>query len=118
MKLSEKLQLPPKAGVFVLNAPRDLKFDFRILKKVEDRTTVLLFATSAAVLEKLGKPVIDSAKDDQLSWVAYPKAGKLETDLNRDKLVQLLKPHGIEGVRLVSIDDTWSAMRFRPIRNR
>lgn len=43
-----------------------------------------------------------------------PKAGKLGTDLNRDKLFKLVEPHGIEGVRLVSIDDTWSAMRFRP----
>jgi hypothetical protein len=26
------------------------------------------------------------AKEDRIAWLAYPKAGKLDTDLNRDIL--------------------------------
>ena len=45
----------------------------------------------------------------------YPKGGaKAGTDLNRDVLWQLVGPRGWTGVSLVAIDDTWSAMRFRP----
>ena len=37
----------------------------------------------------------------------------LGTDLNRDALWKLMEPEGFEGVRLVSLDETWSAMMFR-----
>ena len=46
-------------------------------------------------------------------WIAYPKAKKLGTDLNRDSLWKAMEPEGFEGVRLVSLDETWSAMMFR-----
>jgi hypothetical protein len=45
---------------------------------------------------------------------AYPKAGKLGTDLNRDVLAALLAGQGVQPVRQVAIDETWSALRFRP----
>jgi hypothetical protein len=118
MELSKKLQVPDDTGVFVTNAPENMrkKLDLKLLTKYEVGAPVLLFAKNAADVQKLGKPAVDSAKADHLSWIAYPKAGKLDTDLNRDKLVELLREKGIEGVRLVSIDETWSAMRFRPVR--
>ena len=34
--------------------------------------------------------------------------------LNRDILVNAASAHGLQPVRQVSIDDTWSALRFRP----
>jgi hypothetical protein len=56
-----------------------------------------------------------AAREDRLVWVVYPKVGKLGTDLNRDALARLvMKDAGIRPVRQVSIDDTWSALRFRP----
>jgi hypothetical protein len=115
MELSKKLQLPPESAVFVVDTPKGLKLDLKISKN-QKGLPVLLFARNAADLMKNGKAAIDSAIVDGLSWIAYPKAGKLDTDLNRDKLVEFMRPHRIEGVRLVSIDETWSAMRFRPIR--
>jgi hypothetical protein len=48
-----------------------------------------------------------------LVWVAYPKAGKLGTDLNRDRLWQLVQDEGIRPVRQIAIDEVWSALRFR-----
>jgi len=118
MELAKKLQLPPETGVFVLNAPGNLKMDLKVLKKHAAGGPVLLFANNVAILERLSDLVVVSARADSISWIAYPKAGKLGTDLNRDELFRLMKPHGIEGVRLVSIDDTWSAMRFRPARSK
>jgi len=40
--------------------------------------------------------------------------GKPGTDLNRDRLAAALADRGVQPVRQVSIDDTWSALRFRP----
>ena len=57
---------------------------------------------------------IAAARADRLAWVSYPKGGQLGTDLNRDRLVAALSAHGVQPVRQVSIDDTWSALRFHP----
>ncbi|MEV6740775.1 hypothetical protein AB0N14_29045 [Streptomyces sp. NPDC051104] len=45
---------------------------------------------------------------------AVPKGGKLGTDLNRDTLAAALYEGGVRPVRQIAIDDTWSALRFRP----
>ena len=47
--------------------------------------------------------------------MAYPKAGQLGTDLNRDRLHVHMRERGLKTVRQVSLDDTWSAMRLRPL---
>jgi hypothetical protein len=43
-----------------------------------------------------------------------PKAGRLDTDLNRDSLAAALRERGLRAVRQIAIDDVWSALRFRP----
>ncbi|GFJ88613.1 hypothetical protein [Phytohabitans rumicis] len=57
---------------------------------------------------------LDAARADRLAWIAYPKAGQLGTDLNRDRLAATLAGRGVRPVRQVSIDPVWSALRFRP----
>ena len=57
-----------------------------------------------------------TARPDGLLWLCYPKGtSKVKTDVNRDILNRrLAEEYGLEGVAMVSIDDTWSAMRFKP----
>ncbi len=50
-------------------------------------------------------------KPGQSLFVANQPFG---TDLNRDSLWELLSGDGIRPVRQIAIDDTWSALRFRP----
>jgi hypothetical protein len=117
MDLSKKLQIPARTPILLIDPPPGFDLGAQIPKK-DAGAAVLMFAANSKQLMAKGKPAIDAAKEDRLSWIAYPKAGQLGTDLNRDKLFQLVKPYGIEGVRLVSIDEVWSAMRFRPGRRR
>ena len=56
-----------------------------------------------------------AARADRLAWIGYPKGGQLGTDLNRDRLVAAPAARGVQPVRQVSIDQTWSALRFRPV---
>jgi len=54
-------------------------------------------------------------KKDGLFWICYPKgSSKIKTDLNRDILWAAMGKFGLAGVSLISIDNVWSAMRFRP----
>jgi hypothetical protein len=39
---------------------------------------------------------------------------QLGTDLNRDRLVAALADQGVQPVRQIPVNDTWSALRFRP----
>ena len=72
------------------------------------------FVSARAELATVAVPAIAAASRDELAWIAYPKAGKLGTDLNRDLLAAALADKGVQPVRQVAIDETWSALRFRP----
>lgn len=75
---------------------------------------VVAFARNADDLQTVAGPALEAARQDRLAWIAYPKAGKLGTDLNRDVLARLLTGQGVQPVRQIAIDETWSALRFRP----
>jgi hypothetical protein len=75
----------------------------------------VLFAPDAATLDATVKDALDALPVDGLLWVAYRKGGaKAGTDLNRDILQERLARHGLVGVSLISLDDSWSGMRVRP----
>jgi hypothetical protein len=112
--LSEKLQIKPGESLVILNPPSGVSLPAST-KGAEPATAsaVIGFAVSRDDLDHLG-PVIVAARADRLAWIGYPKGGKLGTDLNRDRLAQALACEAIQPVRQVSIDETWSALRFRP----
>jgi len=116
MDLQTKLQIPRGSKIRIIDCPDDIDLGLATLDR--DSAGVLIFARDSSSLKSRGKIAIRAAKADQLSWIAYPKAGQLGTDLNRDKLSKLLEPEGVSPVRQVSIDGTWSALRFRPSKNR
>ena len=79
-----------------------------------DATAVLAFVLRSQQLASAGGPALTAAQEDRLAWIAYPKAGQLGTDLDRDRLVAAAREHGVQPVRQVAIDRVWSALRFRP----
>lgn len=115
MILSKKLQIPIGTSIYVVDAPKGFDLGMRISNEASG-ASALVFAIDTKALKAKAKPAIDAAREDRLSWIANAKAGQLGTDLHRDKLNEFMKHFGIEGVRMVSIDDVWSAMRFRPSR--
>jgi hypothetical protein len=51
---------------------------------------------------------------DGILWISYQKiSAKQDGDLNRDILRELLAEHNLKAVSLISINDVWSAMRFK-----
>lgn len=77
---------------------------------------VQLFATDVAELDRLAPAALRAVKPDGLLWCCYPKGtAKIKTDLNRDRGWDIVTAAGWEGIAIVSIDDTWSALRFRPL---
>jgi hypothetical protein len=112
VSLTAKLQIKQGQTVSVINPPSGVDLDVPTVEDSED--TALLFVRNRDELDALGEPFFRAAREDRLAWLAYPKAGQLGTDLNRDILWELTKPRGVRPVRQVSLDQVWSALRFRP----
>ncbi len=115
--LAAKLQIKPGTHVAVVGAPPDGPDLTGIGPQAADPATadaVIAFVVLAAELGGPASPAIAAARADKLAWIAYPKAGQLGTDMNRDRLAALVTELGVRPVRQVALDDVWSALRFRP----
>jgi hypothetical protein len=117
MDLAGKLQLKPGQSVSIVNAPADAALDLAdhpVADQPGGADAVIVYCTNRAELERLRDDVVSPARRDALTWVAYPKARQLDTDLTRDVLAELVRVHGVQPVRQVSLDGVWSALRLRP----
>lgn len=118
MDISARLQIKPGQTVAVTGAPPGLPplADAEVNPAAGPGSADVLvaFVRLAGELDTVAAPAVAAARLDKLAWVAYPKAGQLGTDLDRDTLAGLLAAHGVQPVRQVAIDGTWSALRFRP----
>jgi hypothetical protein len=98
----DALELP--AGATITDARGSDQLDF-----------LQVFVSESADLDREMPAAIAAVRPDGLLWVSYRKGGrKAGTDLNRDIIWERLQPLGVVGVSMISLDDTWSAMRFRP----
>jgi hypothetical protein len=108
----DKVLFKPDEKVFVINPPKGAPQLPRPAKAIDLADAVLLWATREAHLPKYSEP-LGAVPPEAVLWVCYPKPGKLETDLGRDKLWMFMKGKGFVPVRVVSVDDTWSAFSFK-----
>ncbi len=58
----------------------------------------MVFFAKLADLDSAGAPMIEAARADRIAWAAYPKAGQLGTDLNRDVPWKALEKKGVQPV--------------------
>jgi len=118
--LAKKLLVKPGHRAALVNAPAGFA---KRLEPLPDGASVaegagpgndlvLAFAKDSTELQRVASSAARLVKSDGLLWICYPKGG--QSDLSRDVLWDVLSKEGLTGVSLVSVDATWSAMRFRP----
>ena len=106
----------------VLNAPAPIEQAFVKLgfktgfdKKTQSTNTLVFINNNDTYLNFL-KNNLKNVAPDSVLWFAYPKGtSKIKTDINRDTIRITGEEFGITTVTAISIDDTWSALRFRPV---
>lgn len=92
------------------------KLDF--LDSIPEELTdlnALVFIQSAKEFHNFLSDYLKRFEPDTRIWIAYPKGTSgVKTDVNRDRLRDMGEKFGLRTVTAVSIDETWSALRFRP----
>ena len=119
VELARELQIKAGDSIALIGVPADIDVempeDVTVVADAEAAAAVLAFAHVSADLDTVAASALVAAREDRLAWIAYPKAGQLGTDLNRDGLAARAKERGVQPVRQVSVDEVWSALRFRPL---
>lgn len=79
----------------------------------------LAFVTKQKEVNEWSNKIAAVLSHDGLLWLAYPKgtSKKYKCDFNRDTGWEVLGKLGFEPVRMVAIDEDWSALRFRKPEN-
>ena len=80
---------------------------------------IQVFESDLHKSKSIANELIESLESDGHLWLCYPKgtSKKYKSDINRTKAWEVFSPYEFEPVSQVSIDDNWSAMRFRHVDN-
>jgi hypothetical protein len=98
----------------------ELPADAGLSGTAESADLVLFFAESVDEVRRGVTDAFARMRESGRCWVAYRKGASRsvattsgEPALHRDTLQAALAEVGLDGVTLIAIDDTWSAMRIK-----
>jgi hypothetical protein len=120
--LGERLLLKPDAAAAIINAPEGVADGLEATRglKIPGKGKVsldwlMVFVRDQLALKRVAPLAVKALRFDGVLWFAYPKlSGTIQTDITRDKGWEPMRGLGFDTVAAVAIDDTWSALRFRP----
>ena len=124
--LFKKLNLGAHREIAVFNAPDTFEAELKLLKGVKITRDPskpkrvefgLAFANTQAQLDRASKMLASASEGDAVIWFAYPKGSskRYTCEFNRDSGWGVIRAAGFESVRMVAIDEDWSALRFRRV---
>ncbi|MBC7887650.1 MAG: YdeI/OmpD-associated family protein [Ferruginibacter sp.] len=125
--LLERLQLKDEKYLLIQGLPSTVEKQFVKISFAKNVTPLLrarkidfalVFAISHKQLKDILRDVVPALHENAKLWVAYPKvSSKIVSDLARDCHWECISQLGFEGVRLIGLDNIWSAMRFKKTEN-
>lgn len=118
MELLTKLNHKNQSEIIVLNAPKNFKNEIEEIKKnievSEDENIyveiefILVFIKNNEDIEKYSEIVLPRVSTNALIWFAFPK------NVIIDDGWEIVQDYQFEPIRQITINNEWSAMRFRP----
>lgn len=117
-EIIKKLKYQQHYKTLILDLPDEVDIDIAH----DSRTTsdgyefVIVFLEQQEDLTLKIPLALKVCADDCIFWVAYPKKGShIKTNLTRDQGWEAFTKLGYRPVSQVSINNTWSALRFKPV---
>jgi hypothetical protein len=126
--LLEKLNYKGQGRIAIINAEEGFLFllsnelrDVIIDNEIDPRYPydfIIIFIKSVSEVEFFTPMALHNLMVDGVLWFCYPKktSKKHSPDIDRDHGWKALNDSGLYGIRMVAIDEDWSAMRFRNIK--
>ncbi|HBC78327.1 MAG TPA: hypothetical protein DEO60_07870 [Bacteroidales bacterium] len=126
--LLQKLNYKGQKRIVVFNAEKSFKLapqketkDIQIDNEIDLRYPydfMIIFVRKSREVEEITPVALHNLAVDGILWFCYPKktSKKYSSDINRDNGWKALNDLEFYGIRLVTIDEDWSAMRFRNIK--
>lgn len=126
--LVEKLNYKGEERIAIINAEEKFNAIFSdelkniiIDKEIDPRfpySFILVFVKLVAEVELYTPVTLHNLMADGVLWFCYPKKTSKEysSDIDREHGWKALNDSGFHGIRMVAIDENWSAMRFRNVR--
>jgi hypothetical protein len=120
--IAQKLLIKPGYKVLFINAPEGyedtlgkLPEGVSVLQNTEDNIDLVqVFITSEAELEAHLKVLPPLLKPDGLLWISYPKGTtRVPVDINRNSINRYANSLGMQGVAIIAIDSSWSALQLK-----
>ena len=122
--LFKKLNLKSEISIVVLDAPESFEPELALLEgvkvlrsaaKAKEVSFAMAFVTTLVGVKKATAQIEAKAVGDVIVWMVYPKqiSKKYKCEFHRDTGWQSLTDLGYESVRMVAVDEDWSALRFR-----
>ena len=124
--LLKKLNFKNQQHILLINMPSEFEsqaLDFSNYASVDKDTTtspvemVLIFCKTLKEIEAASAMLEHQLVADAILWYCYPKKSskKYQCEFDRDNGWASLGNLGYEPVRMVAIDEDWSALRFRKV---
>jgi hypothetical protein len=104
------VNVPESLGDLAVGLPEGVK----VVQDDAPADIILIFIADRVDAERRLPEVKTRLAPGGALWVAFRKANK--TDVNRDSLFVIADTFGLQACANVSIDDNWSALRFKVIR--
>lgn len=121
----KKLNFKDQPEIVVVNAPDsflpvldEMTQLTQVKTSVTDASDIsfaMAFVTKQQEVDLLTQQFAEKIMGDGLLWMVYPKGSskRYKCDFNRDTGWETLGKQGFEPVRMIAIDEDWSALRFR-----
>jgi hypothetical protein len=126
--LLKKLNFKGHKRIVIINA-EDIFFDSisrELSGVITDRVVdqrcpyefILIFVKKVKEIENIAPVALHNLTADGILWFCYPKktSKNFSPGLDRDHGWDALNRSGFHGVRVISVDDDWSALRFRNVK--
>ncbi|HYH18004.1 MAG TPA: hypothetical protein VD995_05245 [Azospirillum sp.] len=121
--LAQTLLLQPGQRARLVNVPKAVRPLFEPLPDgvhvnesgAAPADWLIVFVRDRAALDAFAPVAVSETAFDGVLWIAFPKDAPSATgELSRAAVEQAMQPFGFDAVAAAAVDDTWTALRFRP----
>ena len=122
-KVLKKLKLSDQNPVLIVNYPQEYQKTIDAIqaeihyRPQQEYAFIHVFVKNFGDIETYAEIVVKRLDGDGYLWFSYPKKSskKYKSNVSRDLGWEILGKYDFEPVTQISIDDDWSALRFRHV---